>query len=356
MLAGHVVRALDDFIPRLEARSGQTIDLLAEMQRLALDIAGRSMFSLEMDEYGDSIREMLTAFSVHHSRPGLLDMLLPAGVPTWADLSRRRFQRRWARLIDSILVTRLRRPTDDSSGDILDLLRAARDPETGEGFSKESLRDQVATLLLAGHETTAVTLFWAFYLLFQSADDEAKVLEEAEMLPLNAETASVDLQELPHTRAVINETLRLFPPAFTIVREAIEADRIGSLEIPPRSVVMIAPWVLHRHEALWREPDRFLPSRFLPGAASPPRFSFLPFGAGPRVCVGAQFALMEVTLVLASLVRTFTFESQASQVPLPVGIVTTQPDRPLYMTINSRVAAGSLKRQDQADQFPNTSS
>jgi unspecific monooxygenase len=336
MLAGHVVRALDDFIPRLEARSGQTVDLLPEMQRLALDIAGRSMFSLEMDRYGASIREMLTAFSVHHSRPGLLDMLLPAGVPTWADLARRRFQRRWVRLIDLILADRLRKPIDDSSRDLLDLLRTARDPETGEGFSQESLRDQVATLLLAGHETTAVTLFWALYLLSQSADDVAKVVEEAELLSLNADTASLDLQALVHTRAVIHETLRLFPPAFTIVREAITTDRIGSLLIPPRSVVMIAPWVLHRHEALWREPDRFLPSRFLPGAAAPPRFSFLPFGVGPRVCVGAQFALMEAGVVLASLVRKFTFEIRASQALLPVGIVTTQPDRPLYVTIGLR--------------------
>ncbi|HET6609101.1 MAG TPA: cytochrome P450, partial [Rhodopila sp.] len=273
MLAGHVVRVLDDFVCRLEARSGQTIDLLPEMQRLALDIAGRSMFSLEMDRYGDSVRELLTAFSIHHSRPGLLDMLLPPGVPTWADFSRRRFQRRWLGLIDSILADRLRKPTEGSSRDILDLLRDARDPETREGFSRANLRDQVATLLLAGHETTAVTLFWALYLLSHSVGDVAKIVEEASHLRLNAETASNDLQELAHTKAVIHETLRLFPPAFTIVREAIERDRIGSLEVPPRSIVMIAPWVLHRHEAFWSEPDRFLPSRFLPGAAVPPRFS-----------------------------------------------------------------------------------
>jgi unspecific monooxygenase len=336
MLTRHVVRALDDFIARLEARSGQTIDLLPEMQRLALDIAGRSMFSLEMDQYGGSIREMLTDFSVKHSRPGLLDMLLPASVPTWADLSRRRFQRRWVGLIDSVLADRLRQPIGESSRDLLDLLRAARDPETGEGFSRESLRDQVSTLLLAGHETTALTIFWALFLLSQSPEEAEKIVAETTEFSLDADTAGDDLQELTHTRAVINETLRLFPPAFTIVREAIAADRIGSLLIPPRSVVMIAPWVLHRHEALWREPDRFLPSRFLPGATPPQKFSFLPFGVGPRVCVGAQFALMEATLVLASLVRKFTFEIGTSQVPLPVAVVTTQPDRPLHMTIGLR--------------------
>jgi cytochrome P450 len=336
MLAGHVVRALEDFIPRLMVRSGQTVNLLPEVQRLALDIAGRSMFSLEMDRYGDAVRELLSAFSVHHSRPGLLDMLLPPSVPTWGDLSRWRFHRRWVKLIDSILADRLRKPTNGSSKDILDLLRDARDPETGEGFSREHLRDQVATLLLAGHETTAVTLFWALYLLCQSPDDVTKIVEEAGKLPLNEDTANGDLQALVHTRAVIHETLRLFPPAFTLVREAIETDRIGSLQIPARSIVMIAPWVLHRHEMFWREPDRFLPSRFLPGAAAPPRFAFLPFGAGPRVCVGGQFALMEATLVLAGLLRTFTFDRRSPDAPLPVGIVTTQPDRPLYLTIGLR--------------------
>jgi unspecific monooxygenase len=336
MLARHVVEVLDEFIPRLAARMDRRIDLLAEMQRLALDIAGRSMFSLEMEQYGGAIRDLLTEFADRHARPGLLDMLLPAGVPTWADLGRRRFQRRWAGLIDAILADRLKSPVPETPKDLLDLLRSARDPETGESFSRESLRDQVATLLLAGHETTAVTLFWALFLLAQSADDAEKIAQEAGGLALNGESATTDLSALLHTRSVINETLRLFPPAFTIVRESIAADSIGKLAIPPRSVIMIAPWVLHRHAALWPDPDAFLPSRFLPGTEAPARFSFLPFGMGPRVCVGAQFAMTEALLVLARLVRDFTFDVETPVTLGPVGIVTTQPDSRLMVSVRNR--------------------
>lgn len=337
MLARHVIHVVDEFITRFEARAGQRIDLLGEMQRLALDIAGRSMFSLEMQQYGSAIRDLLTEFATRHSRPGLLDMLLPVGVPTWADLGRRRFQLRWVGLIDAILADRLKTPIPETPKDLLDLLRSASDPETDEAFGRESLRDQVATLLLAGHETTAVTLFWALFLLAQSADDVAKIAQEARGLALSGESATTDLSSLLHTRAVINETLRLFPPAFTIVRESMTADSIGNLVIPPHSVIMIAPWVLHRHAAFWSDPDAFLPSRFLPGTPAPVRFSFLPFGMGPRVCVGAQFAMTEAILVLARLVRDFTFEIDRPVSVVPVGIVTTQPDSRLMVMIRKRL-------------------
>ncbi len=336
MLARHVIHVLDEFIPGLGARAGQRIDLLGEMQRLALDIAGRSMFSLEMDQHGSAIRDLLTEFAARHSRPGMLDMVLPLGVPTWADLGRRRFQRRWVGLIDAILIDRLKSPVPEHPKDLLDLLRSARDPETGEAFSRESLRDQVATLLLAGHETTAVTLFWALFLLAQSSDEAARIAQEASGLALDGESAMTDMSSLLHTRAVINETLRLFPPAFTIVRESISADSIGNLAIPPRTVIMIAPWVLHRHTALWPDPDAFLPSRFLPGTPAPARFSFLPFGMGPRVCVGAQFAMTEAILVLARLVRDFAIEVENPTEVVPVGIVTTQPNSLLMVSIRKR--------------------
>ncbi|HVY17576.1 MAG TPA: cytochrome P450 [Rhodopila sp.] len=337
ILVRHVRQALDQFSSGLEARTGDTVDLLAEMQRLALDIAARAMFSLDVTQYGDAIRDLLTAFAVRHSRPTFMDMVLPHTIPTWADIKRAGFRRRWMGLIETILASRLQTPADPPR-DLLDLLRGARDPETGEAFGPERLRDQVATLLLAGHETTAVTLFWALFLLAQSPDDMDKIVQEAEAIPPDAEP-DVVLQGLVHTRAVINETLRLYPPAFTMVREAIAADRIGSLEVRPRSIVMIAPWVLHRDEAFWQEPDRFLPSRFLPGAPPVGKFSFLPFGVGPRVCVGAHFAITEATLVLATLLRRFTFELQSPVHPRPVGIVTTQPDRPLPVRVSVRKRA-----------------
>jgi cytochrome P450 len=207
-------------------------------------------------------------------------------------------------------------------------LLAARDPETGAGFSPTELRDQVATLLLAGHETTAVTLFWCCLMLANASDTQDWMAEELRSVDLTV----VGIQaRLVRTRAVVNETLRLFPAAFTLVREAILPDDFGDFQLPRRSVVMIAPFVLHRHHAFWRDPGAFDPARFMPEAPSPPRFAFMPFGAGPRICVGAQFAMAEAVLVLAALVQRFHIELRDTRPVLPVAIVTTQPDHaPLF--------------------------
>jgi cytochrome P450 len=330
LLTRHMISATDETIARLAAQPDQPVDLLATMQALALDIAGRSMFSLETRQYGAAIRAMLTEY-IPYARPTLLDMMLPASMITLRDLGRRRFQRRWMALIDSIMHARLAAPATDTPRDLFDLLRAARDPDTGAAFSHDELRDQVATMILAGHETTAVALFWALTLLAAAPDAQDSIAAEAEELDLSAEHATEALDRLPVTRAVVSETLRLYPPAFVIARQALAADTCDGIDIPRGAVVMIAPWVLHRHHKLWRDPDAFDPSRFLPDAPPLPRFTYLPFGAGPRVCVGAQFALAEATLALAALTRAFQITREDTTPVLPVAIVTTQPNHaPLF--------------------------
>ena len=336
MLARHIVACARDAVAVLAAEVGQKVDLLAAMQNLALDIAGRSMFSLEMRQYGAAMRRALTEYGVRYARPHLFDMLLPPSIPTLRDLGRRRFQRRWMGLIEEIMRTRLAAPPSETPRDLFDLLLAARDPETGAGFSQEQLRDQVATMILAGHETTAVTLFWSLVLLAGAPDEQARLAAEVRDIAITPETATDVLPRLVRTRAVINETLRLYPPAFTIVREAIGPDHLGDIKIPPHSILMIAPWVLGRHRRYWRDPDAFDPSRFLPGAPAVPRFAYLPFGAGPRVCVGAQFALTEATLVLAMLVRELQVTLDDPVPLLPVAIVTTQPDHPPSFRLRAR--------------------
>jgi cytochrome P450 len=327
MLARHIVVTAREHIESITEHAAQgPIDLLAAMQGLALEIAGRSMFSLEMRAFGAPLRQLLTEFGERFARPFLFDMLLPPSVPTLRDLRRWRFQARWMRLVETIMHDRLRQPQPDAPRDLFDLLRAARDPETGEAFSPEQLRDQLATLLLAGHETTAVTLFWSLTLLAQDAKEQGMVAKEVRRVAIESENATAVLPLLVRTRAVVSEALRLYPPAFTMAREAIGPDRLGDLALPKRAVVLIAPWVLHRHRKLWREPDAFDPSRFMPDAPAVPRFAYLPFGAGPRVCVGAQFALTEAVLVLAMLLQRFEFALEDARPVLPVAIVTTQPD------------------------------
>nr|WP_294509295.1 cytochrome P450 [uncultured Rhodopila sp.] len=336
MLASHIVASTRQAVARLSADSNRPIDLLAAMQSLALDIAGRSMFSMEMDRYGAAMRRMLTEFGETYAKPHLLDMILPPSIPTWHDLGRMQFKRRWMGLIETILSARLAVPPPETPRDLFDLLRAARDPETGAGFSPVQLRDQVATLILAGHETTAVTLFWAMILLAEAPEEQQRVADEAARVPIEPETAHAAMAELVRTKAVVNETLRLFPAAFTLVRETIGADRAGVVDLPAGTLVMIAPWVLHRHHALWQDPDAFYPDRFMPEQPPPGRFAFMPFGAGPRICVGAQFAMAEAVLVLASLVGRFRIERVDSRPVLPVAIVTTQPDHAALVRLSVR--------------------
>ena len=336
VLARHIVTSTREAVAVLSTQTNQPVGLLAAMQNLALDIAGRSMFSLETRQYGAAMRRLLTEYSLNYSKPHLFDMVLPPSIPTLRDLGRRRFQRRWMALIAEMMQPRLAAPATDTPRDLFDLLLAARDPETGEGFSPDQLRDQIATMILAGHETTAVALFWSLVLLSGAPDEQRRVADEARDVEITPDNAMAAMPHLIRTRAVISEALRLYPPAFAIAREAIGKDRIGAIDIPRGTVLLIAPWVLHRHQRLWRDADAFDPSRFLPDAPPIPRFAYLPFGAGPRVCVGAQFALAEATLVLAMLIREFEVTLDDPMPVLPVAVVTTQPDHPPTFRLRTR--------------------
>ena len=325
LLARHVMAVATETVAGLRARAAP-VDLLAAMQGMALEIAGRSMFSVETAGAGPALRAMVREYGLDLARPHLADLLLPVAIPTWRDLRRRRFQRRWMALMSGLIRDRLAAPPPEVPRDLFDLLRAARDPETGAGFDAAALRDQTATMILAGHETTAVTLFWALSLLAAAPEAQTRVATEARGVDLAGAVASGTIPDLPCTGAVVAETLRLYPPAFTLARAAIGADRAGGIAIAPGTLILIAPWVLHRHRRLWRDPDAFDPDRFAPGAPAPPRFAYLPFGAGPRVCVGAQFALMEATLALAAVVGAFEIAREDDRPVLPAAVVTTQPD------------------------------
>ena len=335
VLTQHVAVAAAEMRDRLAA-NGQDVLLLPEVQFAALEIAGRSMFSLEMRERGGPMRDLLMRFAVELSRPSAFDMILPPSITTPQDRARRRFRREWMAMIGGIVDARARLPATDGPRDLFDLLAAARDPETGAAFTREQLCDQVATMILAGHETTALTLFWSLCLLAQSPEWQNRVAAEAAGADLGPAQAAGAVAQLPVTRAVVSEALRLYPPAFLITREALSSDTAGKTMIPRGATVAIAPWVLHRHSALWSAPHSFDPDRFMPDATPPRRFAYLPFGAGPRICVAAQFAMAEAVLVLAALVGRFHVTSADAADVRPVARVTTQPDRPAYFTFTPR--------------------
>jgi unspecific monooxygenase len=257
-----------------------------------------------------------------------------------------RFRSQWIALMDEIIAARLRAPPGDKPRDLFDMLLAARDPETGAAFSRAQLRDQMATMIVAGHETTALTLFWSLYLLASAPADQERVAQEVRGIDLGPDAAAEALAKLPYTRAVVSEALRLYPPAFALARMALAADRVGDVAIPRGGLVMMSPWVLHRHRRLWADPDAFNPSRFLGEAPPAHRFAYMPFGAGPRVCVGAQLALTEACLVLAMMVQRFDVALADSSPVLPVAVIVTGPDRPApprsgcAKEIDRRIASG----------------
>ena len=187
--------------------------------------------------------------------------------------------------------------------DLLTLLLEAADPETGKGLTDIEVRTNIVTFIGAGHETTANALSWSLYLLSQDERARERVEQEVDEVLGEGPIEPQHLERLVYTRAVIDEAVRLYPPAPYMSRTAIADDRIGDLEIPAGSMVVIAPYVLHRHQKLWDEPDAFRPERFLPeNRGGIDRFAYLPFGAGPRVCIGASFSLQEAVIVLATIV------------------------------------------------------
>ena len=188
-------------------------------------------------------------------------------------------------------------------------------------------------MILAGHETTATALFWSLYLLALDPASQDELAAEVLGATVNG---ALDIERLKFTRAVVDETMRLYPPAFLIARAAAGPDAIAGIPVKNRDVILIAPWLLHRHEKLWRDPNAFVPARFMPGTPPPDRFAYLPFGVGARVCIGAHFALVEATLALAKIIGAFRFELLDQEPVIPVGVVTTQPDRSPMFRITPR--------------------
>jgi cytochrome P450 len=286
------------------------------------------MFSFGMERHGASLRHFVMEYGETLARPGLLDLALPLWWKTPKDIRRALFRKRWTAFVAMLMAER--RAAGKQQGapprDLFELMEAARDPETGRAFTDAQLGDEVATMILAGHETTATALFWSLYMLALDPATQDELATEV------ADLGTADMDQLKFTRAVIEETMRLYPPAFLVARAAYAPDTVSGMEIKRGDALIIAPWLLHRHEKLWRDPNAFIPQRFMAPAPPPDRYTYLPFGAGPRVCIGAHFAMVEATIALARLIGAFRVELADKTPVTPVGVVTTQPDRsPLFV-------------------------
>jgi unspecific monooxygenase len=293
------------------------------------------MFSYGMDRHGAALRAFVMEYAERLARPHFLDLVLPLSWPTPQDFSRARFRKRWTQFVGTLMQERRAAGKNEGAPprDLFDLMGEARDPETGQAFTDEQLGDQVATMILAGHETTATALFWSLYLLALDPSVQEELAAEVKGAAVNG---APDIERLKFTRAVIDETMRLYPPVFLIARAAARPDTIAGMPVRRNDVVLVAPWLLHRHEKLWRDPNAFMPSRFMAPAPPPDRFAYLPFGVGARICIGAHFALVEATLALAKIIAAFRVTLIDKEPVMPVGVVTTQPDRSPMFAITPR--------------------
>ncbi len=334
-----MIDAAAALVERLKLRDGQIEDIAVEATRLTLDVLERTMFS---DGLGRSPEEIRLAMKHYFEAIGRLDPFDVLGLPNWVPRLSRWKLRPMLRLfefaIDAIVSTRRRRIAEDPDSvprDILTLLLEARDPETGEGLSEVEVRANILTFIAAGHETTANSITWSLFLLSQSPEWRRRVQAEADR-ELDGDVEGL-AERLVETRAVIDEANRLYPPIAAISRAALAPDVLAGEPIRRGTMVVIAPYVLHRHRALWADPDAFDPNRFLDGARERiDRFAYLPFGVGPRICIGATFALQEASIVVATVMRHFTLELAPGHAVWPVHRVTVRPSGGLPMIVRRR--------------------
>jgi cytochrome P450 len=334
--AAPMAEAAQALVERLAGRRGETVDMAVEATRVTLDVLTRTIFS---DGFGADPEDIRRGMKTYFETVGRLDPLDVLGIPrTTTKFVRSKVRselRLFQAVVDGIIAARRRQMSNGhyrAPDDLLTHLLQASDPETGAALSEVEIRANILTFIAAGHETTANCVTWSLFLLSQSPEWRARVRAEAER-ELDVDVQSL-ADRLVETRAVIDESNRLYPPITAISRAALDPDELAGLAIRKGTMVVIAPYVLHRHRKLWNEPDCFDPARFL--HCSPhvvDRYSYMPFGFGPRTCVGAAFALQEACIVLATLMRNLSLELLPGHSVMPVQKVTLRPQGGLPMVV-----------------------
>jgi cytochrome P450 len=317
---------------------GGEIDIAQEMNALTLKIICRTMFSSDAEELAAHAGEALE-FAQASLEFGLLDVLPLIGPPRLKrkqDAIRAHFKSMDTAIYR--LIGEREKIRHEAPKDFLTRLVAAKDPDDGIGLNAAEVRDEVITIFMAGHETTAVTMTWVWYLLSQHPAEEARLHQELDTVLAGRIPTVEDLAKLPYTRMVIEEAMRVYPPAPGLsVRQAKEADVLCGFKVTPGLQILISPWILHRHRLLWDDPERFDPSRFSKESSEKrPRFAYLPFGGGPRVCIGATLAMTETILILAVLAQRFRLRlKEGEQVTLQTRI-TLRPKNGMKTILERR--------------------
>jgi cytochrome P450 len=314
---------------------GEVREIGAEMAKLTLSIVVKSLFGsdlpLEARELGGSVLAVLDA--VNQRMNSVL------GLPSWVPTRRNLREKRALAKLDGMLrvLIQTRRASRESRDDLLSVLLAAVDEESGFRMTDQQLRVEMMTLFLAGHETTATALTWTWYLLSRHPEVEAKLQEELRSVLDGRVPTLADLPKLPYTEMVVRESIRVYPPAPLFGREPIEDVTIGGYDVPRGSLIIVNTYALQRDERFFPDPERYDPDRFTPGWEERiPRYAYLPFGGGPRICIGNAFAMMEMRLILATVAQRYRLSLEPNEEIRPVQLVALKPSAPVRMRLAAR--------------------
>ncbi len=333
---------------RAEVQPGRPLDIASEMMRLTYEIIGKSLFSADLRTEVDAAEEAMTfLLEETYRRFGAL-VRVPEIVPT----PRNRRYRRAISTLDGIVygLIEARRRETDHGHDLLSMLMQARDEETGEGLSDRELRDEMVTFLAAGHETTANALTWMWYLL-STHPEVARRLHVELALVFGGRTPTLhDVARLKYTTMVVKEAMRLYPPIWVMQRKVVSDDEIGNYHIPAGSEVTISPYVMHRHPAFWENPLGFDPDRFSDErSAGRPRYAYLPFGGGPRLCIGHHFAMIEAQIITAMVAQVYHLDLVPGWPVEPRPWISLRPRDRLLMALRRREPVNPLSAQISED-------
>lgn len=316
---------------RIASAGPRAVNLLDEMVTTTFDVISDVTFSGGETFDRDSVHGAIDDYIAEAGKISLFDVLgFPDWVPRPGRIQSAPALKEMKQVADTAIETRAARG-HDGTPDLLDLLLKGSDPKTKRQMNTAELRDNLLTFIVAGHETTALTLAWSLYLMGFDQPAQTKARNEAQSVLKGRAATGEDVEHLPYIRQIIDEALRLYPPAGIISRTARKTDTLAGREIKSGDTVMIPIYALNRHQMLWDDPDAFRPERFA-DRKSIDRYAYLPFGDGPRICIGASFALQEAVIILATLLSRFKFTSVKGKIPDPVMILTLRPEGGVWMT------------------------
>lgn len=317
------------------AESGKKFDLTQDMNALTLGIIGDTMMSWTIKDEAGSVYESLS-WLIEDVNQRVVDVInLPLWVPTSRNIKFKKESKVLGEIMDKIIDDHMKNPEKHS--DLLGMLIEAVDEETGDKMNHQQLKEEALTIFAAGHETTALGLTWAFYLLDNNPHELDRLLKEIDEVLEGKSPSMEDLPNLPFLSRVVDEVLRYYPPAWIMGRNALDDDQFGEHKLEKGMDVFLSPYVMHHHPKYWKDPEKFDPDRFLPEREKErEKYAYYPFGGGPRLCIGNNFALMEMKLILIRILQKYKVKIHDSADPAMKPLITLRPKGKMYVTLEKR--------------------